>query len=98
MLYHLFHYLDQIFDIPGGRLFNFISFRTGLAFILALLLSTMFGRRIIDYLQKKQIGETIRDLGLEGQMSKKGTPTMGGVIIIIAILDRITTSAIWVWC
>ena len=86
MLYHLFHYLDKIFDIPGGRLFNFISFRTGLAFILALLLSTMFGRRIIDYLQKKQIGETIRDLGLEGQMSKKGTPTMGGIIIIIAIL------------
>ncbi|HZK68174.1 MAG TPA: phospho-N-acetylmuramoyl-pentapeptide-transferase [Paludibacter sp.] len=86
MLYHLFHYLDQIFDIPGGRLFNFISFRAGLAFILALLLSTMFGRQIIDYLQKKQIGETIRDLGLEGQMSKKGTPTMGGIIIIIAIL------------
>ena len=86
MLYHLFHYLDQHFDIPGGGLFNFISFRTGLAFILALLLSTMFGRRIIDYLQKKQIGETIRDLGLEGQMSKKGTPTMGGIIIIIAIL------------
>ncbi len=86
MLYHLFHYLDQIFDIPGGRLFNFISFRAGTAFILALLLSTMFGRRIIDYLQKKQIGETIRDLGLEGQMSKKGTPTMGGVIIIVAIL------------
>lgn len=86
MLYHLFHYLDQVFDIPGGRLFNFISFRTGLAFILALLLSTMFGRRIIDYLQKKQIGETIRDLGLEGQMSKKGTPTMGGIIIIISIL------------
>jgi phospho-N-acetylmuramoyl-pentapeptide-transferase len=67
-------------------LFNYISFRTGLAFILALLLSTMFGRRIINYLQKKQIGETIRDLGLEGQMSKKGTPTMGGIIIIIAIL------------
>jgi len=86
MLYHLFNYLDQHFDIPGGGLFNFISFRTGLAFILALLLSTMFGRRIIDYLQKKQIGETIRDLGLEGQMSKKGTPTMGGIIIIIAIL------------
>ena len=86
MLYHLFHYLDQIFDIPGGGLFNFISFRTGLAFIMALLLSTMFGRRIIDYLQKMQIGESIRDLGLEGQMSKKGTPTMGGIIIIIAIL------------
>src|SRR5665647_2475806 len=86
MLYHLFHYLDRIFDIPGGGLFNFISFRTGLAFILALILSTSFGRLIIDYLQKKQIGETIRDLGLEGQMSKKGTPTMGGIIIIIAIL------------
>jgi len=86
MLYHLFHYLDKIFDIPGGGLFNFISFRTGLAFILALIISTTFGRRIIDYLQKKQIGETIRDLGLEGQMSKKGTPTMGGIIIIIAIL------------
>ncbi len=86
MLYHLFHYLEQYFHIPGGGLFNFISFRTGLAFIIALLLATMFGRRIIDYLQKKQIGETIRELGLEGQMSKKGTPTMGGVIIIIAIL------------
>jgi phospho-N-acetylmuramoyl-pentapeptide-transferase len=86
MLYHLFHFLDQHFDIPGGGLFNYISFRTGLAFIAALLLSTFFGRRIIDYLQKKQIGETIRDLGLEGQMSKKGTPTMGGIIIIISIL------------
>ncbi|HLP05323.1 MAG TPA: phospho-N-acetylmuramoyl-pentapeptide-transferase [Paludibacter sp.] len=86
MLYHLFQYLDRFFDIPGGGLFNFISFRTGLAFILALVLSTSFGRRIIDYLQKKQIGETIRELGLEGQMSKKGTPTMGGVIIIMAIL------------
>ena len=86
MLYHLFQYLEKIFVFPGAHLFNYISFRTGLAFILALLLSTMFGRRIIDYLQKMQIGETIRDLGLEGQMSKKGTPTMGGVIIIIAIL------------
>lgn len=86
MLYHLFTYLDKLFDVPGAGMFNFISFRAGLAFIFALLLSTMLGRRIIDYLQKKQIGETIRDLGLEGQMSKKGTPTMGGVIIIIAIL------------
>ena len=67
-------------------MFNYISFRTGLAFILALLLATLLGRRIINYLQKKQIGETVRDLGLEGQMSKKGTPTMGGIIIIIAIL------------
>ncbi|HEY6914910.1 MAG TPA: phospho-N-acetylmuramoyl-pentapeptide-transferase, partial [Paludibacter sp.] len=86
MLYHLFQYLEKIVTFPGVRLFNYISFRTGLAFILALLLSTLLGRRIIDYLQKKQIGETIRDLGLEGQMSKKGTPTMGGLIIIIAIL------------
>jgi len=86
MLYYLFHYLDKTFDFPGAGMFNFISFRTGLAFILSLLLATMFGRHIIDYLQKKQIGETIRDLGLEGQMSKKGTPTMGGIIIIIAIL------------
>src|ERR1035437_2535579 len=85
MLYHLFKYLENIFVFPGAHLFNYISFRTGLAFILALLLSTIFGRRIINYLQKKQIGETIRDLGLEGQMSKKGTPTMGGIIIIIAI-------------
>jgi len=86
MLYHLFTYLDKYFDIPGAGMFTSISFRTGVAFIFALILSTLFGRRIIDYLQKKQIGETIRDLGLEGQMSKKGTPTMGGVIIIIAIL------------
>jgi phospho-N-acetylmuramoyl-pentapeptide-transferase len=86
MLYHLFHYLDKAFDFPGTGMFNYISFRTGLAFIFALVLSTLFGRRIINYLQKKQIGETIRDLGLEGQMSKKGTPTMGGIIIIIAIL------------
>jgi phospho-N-acetylmuramoyl-pentapeptide-transferase len=86
MLYHLFTYLDKLFDIPGAGMFYYISFRAGLAFIFALLLSTMFGRKIIDYLQKKQIGETIRDLGLEGQMSKKGTPTMGGIIIIIAIL------------
>ena len=86
MLYHLFHYLEKIVTFPGVRLFNYISFRTGLAFILALLLSTLLGRRIINFLQKKQIGETIRDFGLEGQMSKKGTPTMGGLIIIIAIL------------
>lgn len=86
MLYHLFTYLDKGFDFPGAGMFNYISFRTGLAFILALLLSTLFGRKIIDFLQKKQIGELVRDLGLEGQMSKKGTPTMGGIIIIISIL------------
>lgn len=86
MLYSLFTYLDKAFDFPGAGMFNYISFRAGLAFIFALLLSTLFGRRIIDFLQKKQIGEIIRDLGLEGQMSKKGTPTMGGIIIIIASL------------
>lgn len=86
MLYHLFQYLDKAFDVPGAGMFNYISFRTGVAFIIALLLSTLLGRRIIDYLRKKQIGETVRELGLEGQLSKKGTPTMGGIIIIIAIL------------
>ncbi len=86
MIYHLFSYLDKMFDFPGAGMFNYISFRTGLSFITALLLATLFGRKIIDYLQRKQIGETVRDLGLEGQMSKKGTPTMGGVIMIIAIL------------
>ncbi len=86
MLYHLFSYLDRVFDFPGAGIFQYISFRSGLAFIIALLTATLFGKRIIAYLQKKQIGETIRDLGLEGQMQKKGTPTMGGVIIILAIL------------
>lgn len=86
MLYHLFSYLDRVFDFPGAGIFQYISFRSGLAFIIALLTATLFGKRIIAYLQKKQIGETIRDLGLEGQMQKKGTPTMGGIIIILAIL------------
>jgi len=86
MFYHLFQYLDKVYDFPGAGIFNYISFRTGLAFITALLISTIFGKKIIQMLQKKQIGETIRDLNLEGQMSKKGTPTMGGVIIILSIL------------
>ena len=103
MLYHLFTWLDKAFDFPGAGMFNFISFRTGLAFIFSLLLAIMFGRRIIDYLQKKQIGETIRELGLEGQMSKKGTPTMGGIIIIIVILiptllpAPLPKKAMWYW-
>ncbi len=86
MLYHLFTYLDQTFDFPGAGLFNYISFRTALAFITSLLIATIFGKKIIRFLQKKQIGETIRDLNLEGQLSKKGTPTMGGLIIILSIL------------
>ena len=85
MLYYLFQYLDQL-DFPGARMFKYISFRSGLALILSLFISTIIGKRIIDKLQYLQIGEIIRDLGLEGQMSKKGTPTMGGIIIIIAII------------
>ena len=85
MLYYLFNYLDKL-DVPGAGMFNYISFRAALAFLFALIFSTLIGRRIINRLQKMQIGETIRDLGLEGQMSKKGTPTMGGIIIIIAIM------------
>jgi phospho-N-acetylmuramoyl-pentapeptide-transferase len=84
-LYYLFSYLDKL-DFPGARMFHYISFRASLAVILSLLISLFIGKRLIRYLQKKQIGETIRDLGLEGQMQKKGTPTMGGIIILISIL------------
>jgi phospho-N-acetylmuramoyl-pentapeptide-transferase len=85
MLYDLFHYLDKI-DFPGAGMFHYISFRSAMALMLSLILSTVIGKKIIAALQKQQIGETIRDLGLEGQMKKKGTPTMGGIIIIIAIV------------
>ena len=85
MLYYLFNYLDQL-DVPGAGMFRYISTRASLALILSIIISTVIGRRIINMLQKQQIGELVRDLGLEGQMSKKGTPTMGGIIIIIAIL------------
>ena len=85
MIYHLFQYLQK-FDIPGQGLFNYLSFRAMLASVAAILISIFIGRRIISWLQRKQIGETIRDLGLEGQMQKKGTPTMGGIIIIISIV------------
>lgn len=85
MIYHLFNFLKD-FDIPGQGLFNYLSFRALLAFTAALLISVFAGRRLIRWLQKKQIGETIRDLGLEGQMQKKGTPTMGGIIIFISII------------
>ena len=86
MLYYLFQYLESMFDIPGARLFSYITFRSMAAFILSLFIATIIGRRIINRLQIRQIGELVRDLGLEGQMAKKGTPTMGGIIIIIAIL------------
>lgn len=86
MLYYLFQWLDEQYDFPGAGLFQFISFRAGMSVILSLIISIVFGKRIINYLRKKQIGETVRDLGLEGQLNKKGTPTMGGVIIILALL------------
>ncbi|MCQ2344899.1 MAG: phospho-N-acetylmuramoyl-pentapeptide-transferase [Paludibacteraceae bacterium] len=86
MLYHLFRYLDLSYDVPGSGMFEFITFRAGLAFVVALVFSTMIGKQIIDSLKRHQIGETIRDLSLEGQMSKKGTPTMGGIIILLSIL------------
>ncbi len=85
MIYHLFNFLKD-FDIPGQGLFNYLSFRALLAFTAALLISVFAGRKLIGWLQKMQIGEEIRDLGLEGQMQKKGTPTMGGIIIFISIV------------
>ena len=86
MLYHLFKYLDEVYDLPGSGMFQYISFRAAAAVILSLLIVIIFGRRILDFLRRKQIGEEIRDLGLEGQLQKRGTPTMGGVIILVAIL------------
>ncbi|HPE83080.1 MAG TPA: phospho-N-acetylmuramoyl-pentapeptide-transferase [Aequorivita sp.] len=86
MLYYLFEYLDKTYDVPGAGLFNFITFRAILAVILSLFIATVYGKKIIKYLQKKQVGESIRDLGLEGQNEKAGTPTMGGIIIILATL------------
>lgn len=86
MLYYLLKYLDGMFDFPGSALYQFITFRSGMAFILSLLISTIFGKKIISYLRKQQIGETVRELGLEGQNEKAGTPTMGGIIIIMATL------------
>lgn len=86
MLYYLFTYLDKKFDLIGAGVFQYISFRAGMAAVLSLLITILFGKRLIDFLRRKQVGEDIRDLGLEGQMQKKGTPTMGGIIIIAAIL------------
>ena len=82
MLYTLFDFLDRIYDLPGASLFRFLSFRAALATVISLLIGIVFGRSVIDFLKRKQIGETIRDLGLEGQTQKAGTPTMGGLIII----------------
>ena len=86
MLYYLFEFLENNYDLPGARLFQYISFRAAFAIILSLLISTIFGKRIILFLQRKQIGESVRELGLEGQKEKAGTPTMGGLIIIMSTL------------
>ena len=86
MLYYLFEYLEKEYQFPGASLFGFLTFRAALAIILSLLISTIFGKKIISILQRKQLGETIRDLGLDGQKEKAGTPTMGGLIIILATL------------
>lgn len=86
MLYYLFEFLEKNYQFPGASVFQFITFRAAMAIILSLLFSTIFGKRIIVALQKKQVGESVRDLGLDGQLEKAGTPTMGGIIIILATL------------
>ncbi|MCE2973415.1 MAG: phospho-N-acetylmuramoyl-pentapeptide-transferase [Sediminibacterium sp.] len=86
MLYHLFSWLSKTFHLPGAGLFQFLTFRIAMAVVLSLLIATIYGKKIIEFLRRRQIGETVRDLGLEGQMQKKGTPTMGGIIILLSIL------------
>jgi phospho-N-acetylmuramoyl-pentapeptide-transferase len=87
MLIYLIDWLEKVFgNVPGAGLFDYITFRAGFAVIISLLISMFFGKQIIDYLRKLQIGESVRELGLEGQKQKQGTPTMGGLIIIMAIL------------
>ena len=86
MLYHLFEFLKKNYDLPGAGLFQYISFRAGMAIIVSLIISILYGGRIINFLRKLQIGETVRDLGLEGEKQKAGTPTMGGIIIIMATI------------
>ena len=86
MLYYLFEYLDKTMDVPGAGVFQYITFRSALAILLSLMISTIYGKKIINFLRDQQVGETVRELGLEGQSQKAGTPTMGGLIIIIATL------------
>lgn len=86
MFYYLFKYLDEAFNLPGAGVFEYLSFRAALAIITSLIISLLFGKKWISYLNRKQVGETIRDLGLEGQLEKQGTPTMGGLIILTSIL------------
>jgi phospho-N-acetylmuramoyl-pentapeptide-transferase len=86
MLYYIFQYLDRAFNLPGAGVFQYITFRSALAFILSLLIATIYGKKIINFLRNQQVGETVRELGLDGQTQKAGTPTMGGIIIILATL------------
>lgn len=86
MLYYIFQYLENQFNLTGASVFQFITFRSAMAFVLSLLISAVFGKKIINFLRKQQVGETVRDLGLAGQVQKAGTPTMGGIIIIMATL------------
>ncbi len=86
MLYYLFEFLDKHYHLPGARLFQYISFRAAMAIVLALVISIVYGRGIVNYLRKLKVGESVRDLGLAGQAEKAGTPTMGGIIIILAIV------------
>ncbi|WP_196885337.1 phospho-N-acetylmuramoyl-pentapeptide-transferase [Aureivirga sp. CE67] len=86
MLYYLFEYLDKHYQLTGAGVFQYLTFRSAMAFVFSILISTIFGKRIINFLRKQQIGESVRDLGLTGQVEKAGTPTMGGIIIILATL------------
>jgi len=86
MLYHLFTYLDTAYDLPGAGLFKFVTFRAAMSLLTSLIIGISFGKTIIEWLQLKQVGEIVRDLGLQGQIEKRGTPTMGGIIILTAIL------------
>ena len=86
MLYYLFNYLDSHYNLAGAGVFQYITFRSAMAFVVSILISTIYGRRVIDYLQRMQVGESVRDLGLKGQVEKAGTPTMGGLIIIFSTL------------
>lgn len=86
MLYHLFQYLEKTYGTSGAQVWQFISFRAGVAIVISLIISMLFGGKIIEFLKRQQVGETVRDLGLAGQKQKEGTPTMGGIIIIMAIV------------
>src|SRR5690554_3805061 len=86
MLYHLFDYIDKVFNLPGAGVFQYTTFRAAMAAVFSLMITIIFGKIIIDWIRRQQIGETVRELGLQGQNEKKGTPTMGGLMIMAAIV------------